>query len=81
LPGDWVHSVNQFRLANCPINYRRPNGQFWDNWYDMGFNSRHPGGAQFALADGSVRFISESIQLGMYRALSTIQAGEVVQLP
>jgi prepilin-type processing-associated H-X9-DG protein len=80
LPGDWVHSVNQFRLTNCPINYRQPNGQFWNRWFDMGFNSRHPGGAQFALADGSVRFVSESVQLGVYRALATVAGGEVAQL-
>ncbi len=79
-PGNWVHSVSQYRLTNCPINYRQPNGQYWTRWFDLGFNSRHPGGAQFALADGSVRFISESIPLGMLRALGTIKGGEVVQV-
>ena len=40
--------------------------------------SRHSGGASFALADGSVKFISQNIDLGIYRALATIQGGEVI---
>ncbi|HEX4607279.1 MAG TPA: H-X9-DG-CTERM domain-containing protein, partial [Urbifossiella sp.] len=45
------------------------------------FRSRHRGGLNFALADGSVRFISDSIDLGTYRALATIAGREVVSVP
>ena len=37
----------------------------WDNW---GFHSRHPGGGSFAWADGHVSFLSETINLDIYRA-------------
>lgn len=40
--------------------------------------SRHTGGVQIGLCDGSVRFITESIDLNTYRALSTTQGSEVV---
>ena len=40
--------------------------------------SRHPGGVNASLCDGSTRFISETIDLNTYRALSTTQGGEVV---
>ena len=42
------------------------------------FSSQHVGGAQFCLGDGSVHFISENIDGGIYRSLATIQGGEVV---
>ncbi|MCI0703074.1 MAG: DUF1559 domain-containing protein [Planctomycetia bacterium] len=45
------------------------------------FGSQHSGGANFCLADGSVRFISDSIPLITLRALSTRATGEVVNLP
>src|SRR5437870_557562 len=41
------------------------------------FASLHPGGASFLLADGSVRFVTETINFGVYQALSSIQGGEV----
>lgn len=43
------------------------------------FASRHPGGSQFAYADGHVEFVEESIDLETYRNLSTID-GEPWQL-
>lgn len=43
-----------------------------------GYGSKSPGGAQFGLADGSVRFISENIDAGVMEALSTINGGEVI---
>jgi prepilin-type N-terminal cleavage/methylation domain-containing protein len=42
------------------------------------FSSPHVGGTQFCLGDGSVRFISENIDRGVYQSLATIQGGEVV---
>lgn len=40
--------------------------------------SRHPGGVNVTLCDGSTRFISETIDLNNYRALSTCRGGEVL---
>ena len=41
-------------------------------------NSLHEGGAFFALADGAVKFFSENIDMGTYRALSTRANNELV---
>jgi prepilin-type processing-associated H-X9-DG protein len=60
------------------------NGQPFDPniWYNNhSFRSRHPSGLQFALADGSVHFVNNSINLDLYRALATIQGGEAVDVP
>jgi prepilin-type N-terminal cleavage/methylation domain-containing protein/prepilin-type processing-associated H-X9-DG protein len=42
------------------------------------FGSAHPGGANFALADGSVRFIQQGISPVAFNALGTRAGGEVV---
>ncbi|MCA9158025.1 MAG: DUF1559 domain-containing protein [Planctomycetales bacterium] len=44
------------------------------------FRSQHTGGGQFVYADGSVHFISASIDLLTYRGMSTIAGGEVVSI-
>ncbi len=48
----------------------------WFHWYS--FRSMHPGGGNFALCDGSVKFIKSTINMATYQALSTRGQGEVV---
>ncbi|QDT54255.1 Type II secretion system protein G precursor [Caulifigura coniformis] len=40
--------------------------------------SRHVGGVHVTLGDGSSRFISQNLDIGVWRSLSTSQGGEVV---
>lgn len=47
-------------------------------WRYVGFSSYHPGGANFALADGAVRFLSENIDSGTLDDLTTRAGGEVI---
>jgi hypothetical protein len=59
-----------------PLSLGKADSEDWPDRYS--FRSRHPGGLQFALADASVRFISEAIPLQIYRQLATIKGGEAV---
>jgi len=47
-------------------------------WDQQGFRSHHPGGLQFCLVDGSVRFIQEDINNELYRTSCTRNGQEVV---
>ena len=51
-----------------------------DNVCKRGWGSLHPGGFNVTMCDGSVQFISESIDVFMYGSLSTIANGETVAL-
>ncbi len=48
----------------------------WPNVYS--FRSMHTGGANFGLADGSVRFVRASMDLTTYRNASSFAGGEVL---
>jgi prepilin-type N-terminal cleavage/methylation domain-containing protein/prepilin-type processing-associated H-X9-DG protein len=43
-----------------------------------GFRSRHPGGANFLMCDGSVKFLKASISMPTYCALGSRAGGEVI---
>ena len=52
------------------------------NWNtELGFKSRHPGGAQFLFGDGSVHFLPETIDHWNYQYLGAKADGQVAQLP
>jgi len=51
------------------------------NWPERySFRSKHAGGLQFAMADGSVHFIRQNIALTTYRALATMRGEESVNV-
>ena len=42
---------------------------------------RHPGGVNMLLADSSLQFVAEAVDLDVWKALSTIAGGETVGQP
>jgi len=82
----WTNANYACGTCAIPLNNAMQSGQpgfnnpgDWPNVYS--FRSRHAQGANFALADGSVRFVSQSIDINLYRALSTMAGGEVASVP
>src|SRR5262249_20087962 len=44
---------------------------------DIAFGSMHPGGCHFTMADGSTRFVAETIGLAQYKAAGSYNGKEV----
>ena len=65
-----------------PINYLHPPGVAVNATYEerriTAMGSGHSGGCNVALADGSTRFVSESVDKATWRALSTRAGGETI---
>jgi len=81
MPGPGI-MANLTLHSAAPINYRMPAGGNLSELLDRvcAFGSGHTGGANFAFADGHVKFLSESISLEILQALSTRCGREVVSV-
>ena len=82
--GQWQGLGSTFRFVdlNYPINYGiKPNTNGWTSSDDktaLCFGSQHPGGANFGMMDGTVRFISQTTSTTTYQALGSVNDGAVI---
>jgi type II secretory pathway pseudopilin PulG len=86
IPDENTHSAafyanGDYCSCHAPLNYfpKPATPSIWPNV--MSFRSRHFGGAQFCLADGSVRFVAENVDYATYRAACTKAGGEAINIP
>ena len=67
-----VYPINAKLNRGTPDNIR---------YHYLPMGSHHPGGASFLLGDGSVHFVSETIDMETYMSLGSCDGKEAAQLP
>jgi prepilin-type processing-associated H-X9-DG protein len=76
-----IETINFKLPAWVETSPPKPKSPAWFDLYNKrlgSYGSEHPGGCNFVMADGSVRFLSESITLTTLQALSTKAGGELL---
>ncbi len=73
-----ISAANNAKARIVGIGDHTPNHK--DHHFDD-FTSKHPTGVHFLLGDGSVKRLSDSIHMDVYRALITRNGNEVTQIP
>ena len=67
------NSIGSYKNVRDPINAGLP----YSNFNDGAFGSQHPGGANFAMCDGSVTFVSENVDHTMFLSTASRNGGEI----
>jgi prepilin-type N-terminal cleavage/methylation domain-containing protein/prepilin-type processing-associated H-X9-DG protein len=86
----WTLSEGLWFATTAPINHKTCPDEVdpalpctdWDLDFNvaMGFKSRHPGGVNILMADGSVQYLTNGINYAVYQRLGAREDGEPVDL-
>ena len=71
-----VRIVGEDESRQLNNDYRSKDDELW-----AAARSRHPGGVNAAMADGSVNFYTDDIDLDVWKAVATRSGRELVQTP
>jgi prepilin-type processing-associated H-X9-DG protein len=75
------YPIDENDTSWCGQNSAGPAHSMFNNMVSWGFKSKHSGGANFALADGSVHLIADSIDVKTFQLLGCRDDGQPVSLP
>ena len=87
----WAYSYAYFSVSSAVAQPRTlwgdydrckaADGQGHSSPCKRGWGAMHPGGLNFALCDGSVRFLSTAVDPELFAAMATIDGSELVETP
>jgi prepilin-type N-terminal cleavage/methylation domain-containing protein/prepilin-type processing-associated H-X9-DG protein len=85
-PGDasgmfWTNGApctNMYNHVMTPNSWSCAAGNTWNDWSAATATSRHPGGVNCAMMDGSVRFIKDTISTATWWGLGTQAGAEII---